>query len=376
MSHIKNIEIKNFKSIRHSKIEDCRRVNVFIGYPNVGKSNILEALSTFSINNETKSVTDFIRIGKPTTLFFNGNVDEPAEIILNNIFRAKLAHEQFGISANFQIDRYTEGFSKIDTELKAQNFSSRSDIEDKIPSLGRFDISEGNLEVRNFSANDNFRVYQEESKDFLQLSTYKKISLLKYEFRKETIYDSKNSWGLKQPSGKNLFEIIFTKKELGDEISELFKEYNLNFFYDTSSQDYKIMKIIGSSIFTVPFFMTADTLQRLIFHKAAIASNKNSVLLFEEPEAHMFPPYISKFTADVNYDENNNQFFIATHSPFVLNDFMEDMDKENLAIYTVGYRKETGETVVRRITDGEIDEIYQYGIDLFFNLENFLKDAV
>jgi AAA15 family ATPase/GTPase len=181
---------------------------------------------------------------------------------------------------------------------------------------------------------------------------------------------------LKHPFGKNLFEIIFTKKELADEISELFKEYNLNFFYDTSSQDYKIMKIIGSSIFTVPFFMTADTLQRLIFHKAAIASNKNSVLLFEEPEAHMFPPYISKFTTDVMYDENKNQYFIATHSPFVLNDFMENLEKEDYAIYAVGYKKETGETVVRRITNEEIHEIYQYGIDLFFNLENYLKDAI
>jgi len=44
MNHIKNIEIKNFKSIRHQTIDDCRKVNVFIGYPNVGKSNIIEAL--------------------------------------------------------------------------------------------------------------------------------------------------------------------------------------------------------------------------------------------------------------------------------------------------------------------------------------------
>ncbi|MGF2413229.1 MAG: hypothetical protein ACQUYJ_12935, partial [Ferruginibacter sp.] len=87
-----------------------------------------------------------------------------------------------------------------------------------------------------------------------------------------------------------------------------------------------------------------------------------------------FPPYISKFTSDIIFDKNDNQYFIATHSPFVLNDFMEDMDKEDLSIYVVGLTN--GETVVRRLTDEEITEIYQYGIDLFFNLENFLKDAV
>ncbi|MEJ7680472.1 MAG: AAA family ATPase [Segetibacter sp.] len=120
--------------------------------------------------------------------------------------------------------------------------------------------------------------------------------------------------------------------------------------------------------------MIADTLQRLIFYKTAILSNKKAILLLEEPEAHMFPPYISKLTTDIINDENDNQYFIATHSPFVLNDFMEDMDKEDLSIYIVGLRD--GETTIRKITDEEIIEIYQYGIDLFFNLENYLKDAV
>ncbi|MCY7358230.1 MAG: AAA family ATPase [Rudanella sp.] len=37
------VEIKNFKSIKDLRL-DCKRVNIFIGKPNVGKSNILEGL--------------------------------------------------------------------------------------------------------------------------------------------------------------------------------------------------------------------------------------------------------------------------------------------------------------------------------------------
>ena len=118
--------------------------------------------------------------------------------------------------------------------------------------------------------------------------------------------------------------------------------------------------------------MVADTLRRLFFYKAAINTNKNSVLLFEEPESHMYPPYISKFTSDMIYDDNGNQFFIATHSPYVINDIMENLKKDDYAIYTVGYDKENGETLIRRMTDEELHEIYQYGVDLFLNLENFL----
>lgn len=54
--HIENIEIKNFKSIRHQKIENCKRINVFIGYPNVGKSAILEAIALFSYLQNNFSV--------------------------------------------------------------------------------------------------------------------------------------------------------------------------------------------------------------------------------------------------------------------------------------------------------------------------------
>jgi predicted ATP-dependent endonuclease of OLD family len=124
----------------------------------------------------------------------------------------------------------------------------------------------------------------------------------------------------------------------------------------------------------VPFSinLVADTLQRLFFYKAAIATNKNAILLFEEPEAHMFPPYIAKFTTDIIFDENDNQYFIATHSPFVITDFIEELKREDLSIYVVGYQK--GETVVKRLTDEQTNEVVQYGVDLFFNIESYLDD--
>src|SRR5438552_7336635 len=81
-------------------------------------------------------------------------------------------------------------------------------------------------------------------------------------------------------------------------------------------------------------------------------SNENSVLLFEEPEAHMFPPYISKFTSDVIYFKTN-QYFISTHSPFVINDFIEDA-RDELAIYLVGL--ENGETIIKKMTDEHVTD--------------------
>jgi AAA15 family ATPase/GTPase len=44
---ITKLSIANFKSIRQLNI-DCKKINLFIGEPNTGKSNILEALALLS----------------------------------------------------------------------------------------------------------------------------------------------------------------------------------------------------------------------------------------------------------------------------------------------------------------------------------------
>ncbi len=372
MSFIETIEIKNFKSIRHQKIEGCRKINVFIGYPNVGKSNILEAISNFSISNDSDLYSDFVRIGKSPTLFFDGNVDEAAEVILNDYYRVKLTYQKYGLSGSFQLDRFKTGFSEIDKEIQKADVISISDARGKISVKGSFDVNESNFKIGNFAGAGNLRIFEEITTDFALALKYKDIPVLKYEFKKDIQYDSKDAWKLKYPYGQNIFEIISTKPELNDEVINLFKEYNLNFVYDSGSQEYKILKIIDSKIFTVPFFMSADTLRRLIFHKAAIISNKNSVLLFEEPEAHMFPPYISKFTGDIVYDENNNQFFITTQSPFVLNDLIDGVEQNDLAIYIVSYKKETGETIIHKMSDADKDAAYQFGYDFFMNINKFI----
>ena len=82
MNFINNIEIKNFKSIRHQKIEGCRKINVFIGYPNVGKSNILEALSliSYSTNIQFAPLQNLCRYEKLIELFYDGDKKKDIEI--------------------------------------------------------------------------------------------------------------------------------------------------------------------------------------------------------------------------------------------------------------------------------------------------------
>ena len=102
-------------------------------------------------------------------------------------------------------------------------------------------------------------------------------------------------------------------------------------------------------------------------YQAELDDEENALgeVVFEEPEAHSYPPFISKVTQDI-IQSDRNQFFITTHSPYVVNDFLE-LPSDELAIYLVDFRN--GETFVKRASDTEVQEMYEYGIDLFFNTE-------
>jgi len=191
----------------------------------------------------------------------------------------------------------------------------------------------------------------------------------KYIFKSNLKHKKGHSKFLVPPYGKNLFSIIENYKTLKDEVGELYAESNLKVILDRTSGTLKIIHNDKDNIaFLLPYSSIADTLQRIIFYKAAIESNENSVLLFEEPEAHAYPPFISKITQDI-ITKKSNQYFITTHSPVILNDFLENAQDE-LAVYIVKF--EDQQTKVRALSKRELEEVSEYGVDLFTNSETYI----
>ncbi len=78
---ITKLSISNFKSIRQLDL-DCKKVNLFIGEPNTGKSNILEALALLSWcgGPEQTSLSSYVRLESTQNLFYDQLLDEPVEI--------------------------------------------------------------------------------------------------------------------------------------------------------------------------------------------------------------------------------------------------------------------------------------------------------
>ncbi|RLD47927.1 MAG: hypothetical protein DRI94_13290, partial [Bacteroidetes bacterium] len=82
---INQLSIKNFKSIKELNFNP-KKINIFIGAPNVGKSNILEALSLFSIpyiSNFDNKFDGLVRFNNLKNLFFDNITLKKVEVITN-----------------------------------------------------------------------------------------------------------------------------------------------------------------------------------------------------------------------------------------------------------------------------------------------------
>lgn len=344
------IHINNFKSVRDLKLEGLSRINLFIGKPNVGKSNILEAFGIFSLPylkyNSNKNISSIVRVESETELFFDGNKDKNIEIETNQAI--------------------------CSISIEDRNFLG---LDLGVNSIGHATINHKNLSIKFVVGNSKTQYFVDEKLKFSYASTLKNnthfiSALKKYDFTPNAIHKKIKFNLLLPPNGINIFSTIEKNVSLKNQVKNLFSDYNLNLVFDKASQEFKIMKTQkNDEIFLIPYGSIADTLQRVIFYKTAIASNQNSVLIFEEPEAHAFPPYISHITQEI-IESKSNQFILSTHSPYVLNDFLENA-REELSIFMVDYKN--GETVVNKLTKEDLDDIYGYGIDLFTNYETFIK---
>lgn len=322
---VKTVTIRNFKSVKTVTLSDCRRINVLIGRPNVGKSNILEALALFDVpymvNTSGKSLKNLVRIENTAEMFHNGVSTMPIEVVADDSSLQVSRNSNNGLSVDISIDN----------EVTRYAFSSS-----------------------------------------LTLTTKKEPtaypSILTYYFPKQFIAESSNIGFLLPPTGGNLMETVARLPELKSKLAQLFHGYGLKMMFDSGSQEIKAMRENGLDMFLVPFSSLADSLQRLIFYKAAIESNRNKVICLEEPEAHTFPPYISNVVNDIIAGESN-QFFITTHSPYVMNTLLES-GGDDLAVYVIDMKD--NQTVARRLTERELQDAYDNGMDMFYNLEAYL----
>ncbi|MBN1973962.1 MAG: AAA family ATPase [Sedimentisphaerales bacterium] len=323
---ITKLSVSNFKSIRQLDI-DCKKVNLFIGEPNTGKSNILESLALMSWWGHYKqNINDYIRFQAMQNLFYDQILDHEINI--------SLSQSSGNSDANLYVSFLKDHF-QIRTEPKTRLFAT-------LDYQGKYvggNVTRFAIDIRFFR--------------FKNLSNYTDTTL----------------GSLKPPDGSNLFSVVFGSEILRETVKEFFKKYGLRLVLKPQERLFELQKQTDDLIFSFPYALTSDTLRRIIFYTVAIASNKDSVLVFEEPESNSFPYYTKYLGERIALDETN-QFFIATHNPYLLSAIIEKSRKEDVQVF-ITYFKDF-QTHVKPLTANQLTELMES--DPFFNIEHFIED--
>jgi AAA15 family ATPase/GTPase len=327
---IEKLVIKNFKSIKELEI-DCRRINLFIGEPNTGKSNILEALGLLSWighNPHKNRLNNYLRFEGTGDLFFDSLLDEKIMIVF----------------ADKEVKCLT------DMTFKNDIFIIKSKLEDK--------------EVYHLHLDHSGDIKSGKTVELDEFSLVKYYSFLKQSNFPDTFFSY-----LLPPNGSNLFALIMSNKRIREIVNTLVKDMNLNFMLKPKEKKIEIVKQRDDLIISYPYISTSDTLQRVIFFSAAMESNEKSTLIFEEPESFAFPYYTKYLGERIAFDESN-QYFISTHNPYLLLAILEKTPKDSVNVF-VTYLKNY-ETKAKALTEEEISVLMDS--DPFFNLKKFIDE--
>jgi AAA15 family ATPase/GTPase len=307
---------------------ECKKVNLFIGEPNTGKSNILEALALLSWCGQSgqEPLSNYVRFELMQYIFYDG-------LIADQSVEVKISTKEIdptGIRVTFNTDHY---------------------------------------EIRKWEGNNTLRKLDKRGR-YKGSTTFGHIRDIKFfRFRNLSKYDVEEPGSLKPPSGTNLFSVVFGSEALRETMKEFYLKYGLKLFMKPHERIFELVKQANDSLISYPYTLTSDTLRRIIFYAVAIASNKDSVLVFEEPESNAFP-YYTKYLGERIALDQTNQFFIATHNPYLLSAIIEKARKENVQVF-ITYFKDF-QTHVKPLTPDQVEELME--TDPFFNMDHFIEE--
>ena len=328
---INELEIHNFKSIKDLKLS-CKRFNLFIGEPNTGKSNILEALGLVSFDQVQEPDPDaelrnFVRHNQLYNLFYDG--------VVNDVLSIRF--DDFELKGTYRIDR---GFYGLLTGPAGRWHD--------------FDMGEGERPY-----NRGLYVPQDPPPP---INYYKTPAF-------DGFKESDSSF-LLPPDGKNLLSLLAKKQELREIIGLPFSSLGYRLWLRPHENQIDVAKDSEDMVVTsFPYSLASETLQRITFYTAAIETNENAVIVLEEPEAHSFPEKTRILGEQIALDENGNQYFIVTHNPYFLMPLFSKAPKDDIAINIVYC--EDYQTKVKPLTPAELPELFE--LDIFLNMDRYLE---
>jgi hypothetical protein len=332
---LKKVSITNFKSIKRLEFE-TRRVNVLIGEPNTGKSNVLEALAVFceGIYASSGILRGVLRFVTLADLFYDRELTETVEV--------RLEHP-------LGFDWWELRFNAGAFEIEVSKPSPEGLFGEQQPSPSCILDHQGNASSR---------------------PVLKLPKPLRY-YRYQSLPNfSRSEYGvLEPPYGANLAAVLTTNKSLRRLVSDLFRARGFRLIISPEKHELLLAKEVEDQLYQFSYPTVSETLRRIVFYMAVFETNQDAVLLLDEPEANTFPFYTTYLAERIALDESN-QFFLTTHNPYVLSSLVTKTPAKDLAVFVTTMHDY--QTVLHPVGEEGLSRILEYGPDAFLNLERLL----
>jgi hypothetical protein len=318
------VSIPNFKSLRSVEFSP-RRVNVFIGDANSGKSNILEALAVFSegVYEDNQTFKDILRFKTVSDLFYDRDLSESARVVADGV--------------DWSIKRDPPHFTA--TYLGPPG---KDGVKLHVTPVG-------------------------EIQDGMRPTPRTKY----YRFQPLANFTDMQVGGLHAPYGTNLAVLLETNKRLRHLADGLFQSKGFRLVVNSDTYELLMAKEQEGRLCLFNYPAVSETFRRIVFFMAILETNENSVLLLDEPETNTYPLYTADMAERVALDESN-QYFLTTHNPYILGSIVGKTPVKDLAVFVTtmeGYR-----TRVAQVADEKLPLIFEYGQDAFLNLNHLLGE--
>jgi len=324
---IKKLQIERFKSIKSLSF-DCRKVNLFIGEPDTGKTNILEALSFLSHLGWGEPIGWYLRLTNNhgfDPLFYRQFFDQPITIGIDDV------HVSISIEGQ---DR------RLRIQCEPNSGTGMVSFNHTLPNIPRLQS------VRSYS------------------------------------YTSSLDWGYSAvgpdpdnipfpPRGTNLMYLARHNSKVNEFLKENLAELDWKPRFDQNQKRFVLTENRGDEFFDYPIEMLSDSLKRYFFYGAILVTSKDAVLVLDEPDVYAFPPY-PKLLGEMIAGDETNQFFLTTHNPYFLTGVVQKTPAASLALF-VCHRQPDGSTAAKQLTTEEIQTVIEQGASVFFNLDSFVS---
>jgi AAA15 family ATPase/GTPase len=319
---IQSLHIENYKSI-HRLTLPCKKLNVFIGEPNSGKSNFIEALSLLSQDMVSeKNFKQVIRFKTIGDLFFDFNINQPI-IIKTGVIDAELRYKvrEDGITEN----RFSLTFKNVKDNLESS-----------------------------FTLSHDGTINQDKFTNILTEFRY-------YEYKRIQAFQSHFYTHLISPYGENLPGVLLSNSEHKRWVSDFFQSKGFKLTLKPAENDINMSKLVDEEIYSYPYYTISETMQRVVFYMLAMKTNKSNTF-----------PFYTKFLAESIALDDTNQFFITTHNPYLLGSLIQKSKLKDINIVVV--RMKDYKTEAFQIKSEKIKDMLSEGGDVFFDLSKFIEN--